>query len=82
MGVYEQTGEYHNKKPVWSRHDGTMKMFYTNGKFPFTEVTSVTNIDMTDGSWKIGDDPATDAGGVSTVVTKTNLPHQITMVSL
>ena len=35
MGVYEQTGEYHNKKPVWSRHDVTMKMFYSNGKFPF-----------------------------------------------
>ena len=32
MGVYEQTGEYHNKKPVWSRHDGTQKMFYTKGK--------------------------------------------------
>ena len=32
MGVYEQTGEYHNKKPVWSRHDGTEKMFYSFGK--------------------------------------------------
>ena len=31
MGVYEQTGEFHNKKPVLSRHDGTMKMFYCAG---------------------------------------------------
>ena len=35
VGVYHQTGEYHNEKPVWSRHDGTMKMFYDNGRFPF-----------------------------------------------
>ena len=35
MGVYEQNREYHNKKPVWSRHDGTQKMFYDNGRFPF-----------------------------------------------
>ena len=42
MGVYEQTGEYHNKKPVWSRHDGTQKMFYyDNGEFPFTEMTGI-----------------------------------------
>ena len=39
MGVYEKTGEYHNKRPVWSRHDGTQKMFYSNGKFPVTEMT-------------------------------------------
>ena len=33
---------------------------------------------MTEGHWMIGDDPATDAGGVSTVVSNTNLlPHQI-----
>ena len=49
MGVYEQTGEYHNKKPVWSRHDGTEKMFYSIGKFPLTEMTGITNIDMTGG---------------------------------
>ena len=32
MGVYKLTGETHNKKPVWSRHDGTQKMFYSNSK--------------------------------------------------
>ena len=33
---------------------------------------------MTEGHWMIGDDPATDAGGVATVVSNTNLlPHQI-----
>ena len=33
---------------------------------------------MTEGYWLIGEDPATDAGGVSTVVSNTNLlPHQI-----
>jgi len=61
MGVYEKTGEYHNEKPVWSRLDGTDKMFYDN-----------------EGHWMIGDDPATDAGGVSSVASNTNLlPHQI-----
>ena len=39
MGVYQQKGEYHNEKPVWSRHDGTHhgpnKIFNGNGKFPF-----------------------------------------------
>ena len=78
MGVYEQTGEYHNKKPVWSRHDGTEKMFYRSGKFPFTEMTGITNIDMTGGRWMIGPDPAENIGGVDTFVTNTNLlPHQI-----
>ena len=33
MGVYRQSGETHNNRPVWSRHDGTMKLFYGNGKF-------------------------------------------------
>ena len=33
MGVYRQSGETHNNKPVWSRHDGTQKLFYNNGKF-------------------------------------------------
>ena len=46
MGVYEQTEEYHNKKPIWSRHDGTQKMFYNSRKFPFTEMTDITNIDI------------------------------------
>ena len=45
MGIFELTGEYHNKKPVWSRHDGTEKIYYDydNGKFPFTEMTGITN---------------------------------------
>ena len=78
MGGYEQTGKYHNNKPVWSRHDGTQRIFYDNGKFPFTEMTGITNIDMTDGCWLIGHDPAIDAGGVLSVVSNTNLlPHQI-----
>ena len=33
MGFYHQSGESNNKKPVWSRHDGTKKLFYANGKF-------------------------------------------------
>ena len=41
MGVYEQTGEYHIEKPVWSRHDGPEKMFYFNGKFPLIEMTGI-----------------------------------------
>ena len=78
MGVYELTGEYHNKKPVWSKYDGTQKIFYDSGKFPFTEMTCNTNIDMTGGGWTIGPDPADDEGNVSTVVSNTNLlPHQI-----
>ena len=44
MGVYHQTEEYHNEKPVWSRHDGPEKMFYSDGKFIFTEMTVTTNI--------------------------------------
>ena len=78
MGVYHQTGYYHNKKPVWSRHDGTRKMFYSDSVFPFTEMTGITCIDITVGHWMIGNDPATNAGGVSTVVFNTNLlPDQI-----
>ena len=46
--------------------------------FLLTEMTIVSKIDMTGGFWAIGPDPATDAGGVSTVVSNTNLlPHQI-----
>merc|ERR1711936_1096103 len=29
MGVYHQTGQYHNNKAVWARHDGAMKLFYS-----------------------------------------------------
>ena len=35
MGVYLSTGEYHNEKPVWSKYDGTQKIFYDDGKFLF-----------------------------------------------
>ena len=31
MGVYHLTGDYNNQKPVWSRHDGSKKLFYDNG---------------------------------------------------
>ena len=78
MGVYEQTEEYHNKKPIWSRHDVTQKMFYTNGKFPFTEMTGNINNDMTGGRWMIRSEPAEILGGVASVVSNTTLlPHQI-----
>ena len=40
-------------------------------------MTGITNIDMTGGHWMIGDDPATDAGGVATVYNTNLLPHQI-----
>ena len=40
MGVYRQTGETHNKKPVWSRvqgpgiwDQGPEEIYYSNGKF-------------------------------------------------
>ena len=33
MGVYRQSGETHNKKPVWSRHYGPEKLFYSDGMF-------------------------------------------------
>ena len=32
MGVYSQSGHYHNNKMVWARHDGTRKLFYTTCK--------------------------------------------------
>ena len=31
MGVYRQSGETHDDKPVWSRHQGPEKLYY-NGK--------------------------------------------------
>ena len=33
MGVYRQTGETHNKKPVWSRHEGPAFLYLNSGKF-------------------------------------------------
>jgi len=38
LGYYQQTSEYHNKKPVWSKQDGTMKIYYSYGEFTFTEI--------------------------------------------
>ena len=32
MGVYSQTGHYHNNKMVWAKHDGTRKIFYSKCK--------------------------------------------------
>ena len=52
-------------------------MFYSNGKFTFTERTVTTNIDMTGGYWRIGDDPATNAAGVATAKVAETLPHKI-----
>ena len=84
LGVYHQTGEYHNEKPVWSRHDGTKKIYYSYGKLTFTEITAITNTGITGsiwvagGLWKIGRDPATDSGDVtSTENSQNHLPHQI-----
>ena len=84
MGVYHQTGEYHNEKPVWSRHDGTKKIYYSYGKLTFTEITAITNTDITGsiwvtgGLWKIGRDPATDSGDVtSTENSHYLLPHHV-----
>ena len=46
--------------------------------FLLTEMTCITNIDMTVGYWIIGRNPATNAGGVGTGVSNTNLlPDQI-----
>ena len=32
MGVYRQSGDTQNKKPVWSSLEGNAKVFYSNGK--------------------------------------------------
>ena len=41
-------------------------------------MPGITSNDITVGRWMIGHDPATDKGGVATVVQNTNLlPHQI-----
>ena len=48
------------------------------GNITIMRLTVITNIDMTGGRWMIGPDPANNHGGVSTVVTNTNLlTHQI-----
>ena len=48
MGVYRQTGETHNNKPVWSRHDGTRKLFYSNGKFKVVMMMGKTELRRSD----------------------------------
>ena len=45
MGVFRLTGETHNNKPVWSRHEGTMKLFYDNGKGKQTQALTTISID-------------------------------------
>ena len=84
MGVYSLTGETHNNMPVWSRHEGPAKLFYTNGKFIFmmmmiiTLLLLVTIHDITGGKWMIGD-TATELGGVLSVDPAGDLwPHQVT----
>ena len=91
MGVYRLTG-YHNKKPLWSRHEGDelgielMKLYYTNGECLYCQFDNddfdddcVTICDyITEGYWKIGSDPLTDKGGISTAVPADDLwPNQI-----
>ena len=77
MGVYRLTEETHNNKPVWSRHDGTKKLFFDNGEF-YCDNCIITNNDITGGHWKIGPDPATDRGNVMTEDPAGNLwPHQV-----
>lgn len=55
-GVYRQSGETHNNKPVWSRHDGTEKLFYDNGGRwligdPTTNTGGVTTADPAGDLW-------------------------------
>ena len=38
LGYYQQTSELHNNKPVWSKQDGTMKIYYSYGEFTFKEI--------------------------------------------
>ena len=64
MGVFRLTRETHNNKPVWARHAGPDKIFYTTI--------------LPGGYWMIGPDPAADAGGVVTADPAGDLwPHQV-----
>ena len=64
MGVYRQSGETHNKRPVWSRLDGKLQLFYDNGKFcddnNEEEDCVLINNDIIENKWVIGNDPASD----------------------
>jgi len=57
MGVYRQSGETHNNKPVWSRHDGTQKLFYNYrgawmiGTDPAADVGGVATVDPARDQW-------------------------------
>ena len=51
MGVFRLTKESHNIKPVWLRHDGTQKLFYSNSKFILIMIT--LDNDITAGRWMI-----------------------------
>ena len=78
MGVYHQSGETRNNKPIWSRHEGPEKLFYRNGKFR-NIVMMISNVHnhITDGYWMIGY-PETDSGGVRTVdPAGDQWPHQV-----
>jgi len=67
LGYYQQTSEYHNKKPVWSKQDGTMKIYYSYG-----------SARVKGGFWTIGPDPATDTGNVASAENSQNLlPNEI-----
>ena len=83
MGVFRLTGETHNKKPVWAKHDGTQKLFYNNGKLYCDDDNDdcvITDNDITGGYWMIGDDEnmAADKGGVATADPAGDLwPHQV-----
>merc|ERR550532_42306 len=56
MGVYHQSGE-HNDKPVWSRHDGSEKLFYSDsgywyiGPDPATGSRGVSTTDRAGDKW-------------------------------
>ena len=78
MGVFRLTNETHNKKPVWSRLDGTQKLFYNNRKFMMMMMNSVIHIDITGGYWLIGSDPESNSAGVASAVPAGDLlPHQV-----
>jgi len=43
MGVYHLTEEYHKNEPVWSRHDGTQKLFYSYNDYWMIGPDPATN---------------------------------------
>ena len=78
MGVFRLTGETHNKKPVWAKHDGTQKLFYNNGKLYCDDDDDCVITDITEGQWMIWPDPTENIGGVKTADPAGGLwPHQV-----